>query len=290
MYRSILLLLGAASFASAAVPVHYSTRASYTWTENYSRSSGVSDFRDVGIFAGGVTATQSRQVAANVTLRTAFDGDVSVAQQYSDLHEITGAARISLERKFGLGRTAPVLAGEIAALGRLANLAGAQGVGLRGRVNYFQRFNDTFSLAALGELQQRWSKNEVFDLSHARLQVVLNADPTDWLRFSVGASRQDGLFVAGASGARFAAALAGALGPVVQDYFLTLPTQDTAIYEPNWVLYRVRGEVDAWWFELAPALGQNTTLALRFERVRAENVATVKYRQNAFSISLLHAF
>ena len=54
--------------------------------------------------------------------------------------------------------------------------------------------------------------------------------------------------------------------------------------------YRVTGRVSFWWLELSPAIGRDTSLPVRYESRFSVNKVGVKYRQDIWSIQLLHRF
>jgi len=289
LFLTAALVALAASPASAA-PWAFSFQSDLIHTENHGRASGAADFRDVTQLRLGLGAGQGRSIAANVMLRTRVDGELVLTRRFDLLNEFTLAPQVALERKLGLGPTAPVAAVDVTVTGRLARLREHEGVALRGRAHLSKRWNDWVATAVTGEAQEQWARDRTADLAHQRVQAVLTLDPIDRLRISAGASRRWGQYVANASAGRFSAALAGALGPTVADYYASIPTFTSDAYGNGWIHYRVRGGVDTWWLDLSPALSDRTALAFRYEETRADNVAGVKYRQRSFSVGVLHAF
>ena len=93
-----------------------------------------------------------------------------------------------------------------------------------------------------------------------------------------------------ASGAVWSRALAGGLGANVAALYNTLFRSTTDSYGPGWVTYRVPGRVSFWWLELSPALGRDTSLPIRYESRFSVNQAGVKYRQDFWSLQVLHRF
>jgi hypothetical protein len=64
----------------------------------------------------------------------------------------------------------------------------------------------------------------------------------------------------------------------------------THLFGPAWVTYRVTGRVSFWWLELSPVLGPNTSLPIRYDSLFSVNKIGIKYRQDQWSVSLLHRF
>jgi len=183
-----------------------------------------------------------------------------------------------------------MLTAEARTFGRLARLDESTGLGAQAATTLSKRFHALVSVAVRGELEQRWSRGDVNDTHHHAVSALLTLDPHPRVRLVAGAGHMRGLIVAGASGARFAGALAGALGPVIEAYYNSIPISSNHVFENNWTSYRVKAEVDFWYFELSPALTDRTALALRYERNRAVNRVAVPYDRDILTLSWLHAF
>ena len=281
------LRLSAADISSPDISV----RAGYRWTENVSRSSGRRDFRDASEYELGVAAGYNRQLTPRIYAHVEFGLTGTVSPDYELLDHTDFGPRLTLKRKFGLGPYAPVLSAQTDLSGRLARLDEQQGFGARETVTLSKRFSPWLSAAVSGEWQGFMAERSAFSVSHFTADARVTVDPHPLVRFSAGASRLDGSFTASASRNRFVnGALAGALGPDVASYFATIPWARTDIFEAPWISYRVRGYVDAWWFEYSPSFTERTGLTLRYERNHAVSVVHTEYRQDILTLSVNHVF
>jgi hypothetical protein len=214
-----------------------------------------------------------------------------MSPEYELLDRTDFGPRLILKRKFGLGPYAPVLSAQTDLTGRLARLGAQQGVGAREILTLSKRFNPWLSASVSGEGQAFLADRSAFSVSHFAADARVTVDPHPLLRFSAGASRLEGSFTASASRNRFInGALAGALGPDVASYFATIPRADTDIFDAPWISYRVKGYVDAWWFEYSPSLTERIGLTLRYERNHAVSVVHTEYRQDTLALSVNYAF
>lgn len=287
-FASVLAPL--ASHAETLPPLDYAVRGTYLWTENLGRASGRADFRDTSTYRADATAGLSKELAAGLGGRVQLEASHSATPDFELLDETTFGPRASLRKKFGLGAEAPVLVFETAALGRFARIDENDGVTLQGALTLAKRFSPVLSAQLRGEWQEHVAEADTFDVHHYLGEARLILDPTDRVRISVGGGYLTGLFTAGASGARFAGALGGGLGPEIADYYAAIPKTTTNAFQPGWVAYRVEGDIAFYWFEINPALSDSLSLSLRFERAHAVNIVDVDYRQDTFSAGLIYRF
>lgn len=276
--------------ARAALPLDYTVRGTYLWTENLGRASGPVDFRDTSSYEANLAVGTSRQLAPGLTGRLQLEAGYLATPEYNLLDEATVGPRVSLRKKFGLGSEAPVLAVEAATLGRFARIDENDGVTLQGAVTLSKRFNPVFSAQLRGEWQEHVADGATFDVHHYGGEGRLVLDPTDRVRASIGGGYQTGTFTAGASAARFAGALGGALGPEVADYYAAIRKTVTDAFQPGWTSYRVEGDIGYFWMELSPALTDSLSLSIRFERSHATNIVNIEYRQDTFSVGAIYRF
>lgn len=286
----LILAVSTAAFASSPPPLDYTVGGGYSWTENLGRASGQSDFRDTSSFEADVTIGTSKQLSPSLTGRLQFESNALTVPDYELNDEATAGLRGILRRKFGLGPEAPVLAVEAAALGRLARIDERDALILQGAATLSKRFNSVVSAQIRGEWQEHVADTATFDVHHYGIEGRLAIDPTDRVRVSVGGGYRDGTFTAGASGARFAGALAGALGPDIANYYAGVPQTVTNAFGPGWVAYRVEGDMDYFFLEFSPALTDRIALTVRYERNHAVNIVDVGYRQDIFSVAAIYAF
>jgi hypothetical protein len=225
--RSLPLRLAAFAFALVPLtsaseklpPLDYIVRGTYLWTENLGRASGQADFRDTSTYRADFALGTGKELAAGLGGRVQLEAGHSTTPDFERLDETTFGPRASLRKKFGLGAEAPVLAFETAALGRFARIDENDGVTLQGALVLSKRFNPVLSAQLRGEWQEHVAEADTFDVHHYLGEARLVLDPTDRVRISVGGGYLTGLFTAGASGARFAGALGGGLGPEVASYY-----------------------------------------------------------------------
>lgn len=276
--------------ATAAPKIDYTAGATYLWTENLGRASGQTDFRDTSSIQADLAIGTGRQLASGLSGELRIEASALSVPDYHRADEATFGPRAILRKKFGLGPDAPVLAFETAALGKLARVSENNGVTLQGALTLSKRFGPLFSAQVRGEWQEHVADSRTFDVHHRGIEGRLNFDPTDRLRFTFGGGYLDGTFTAGASAARFAGALGGALGPDVATYYAVTPQTITDVFGPGWVAYRVKGDVDYFYFEFSPALTDRLALNIRYERNHAVNIVNVGYRQDIFSVGALYRF
>ena len=283
--------MGAVSPLRAAfAPPALSVNSSYRWTENISRASGAADFRDAAEYELGGQARFVRQLTPRLLARLDLEVAGWTSPEYDLLDRLEFGPRLVLTRKMGLGPEAWVLAVETGLTGRTGRLNDADSLGAKAGLTLSKRFGPWFSTAVSGSWAGQEATDAAFDVAHYAAEARVNFDPHPRARFSFGVGRRDGTFTVGASGARFARALAGALGPAVAGYFATIPTAHTELFAPGWVSYRVEAEMEEWWCEFSPALTDRASVALRYGRAHFINRVDVEYRQDTVSLSFLYAF
>lgn len=290
MRNPALFLLMILSVVSASA-VEVTSRAAYTWTENLGRASGATDFRDAATYSADVSLGSVRQLESGLLLRPQLTASYSLTPEYELLDSGEFGPRLAAQKKFGLGPTAPVLSADAALLGRFGRLDEADAFIAKGGVTFSKRLTDVVAINLRGEARQDWSRGDVYDVNTQDVIASLVLDPHPRLRFTVGVGRRWGLFVVGASAARFGGAITGALGPEVEDYYKNrTPFSTTDVFAPGWISYRVRGESDYCFFDLSPALTDRTSLSVRYERVKAVNIVDIEYLQDIFRVAVVHVF
>jgi hypothetical protein len=113
---------------------------------------------------------------------------------------------------------------------------------------------------------------------------------TDRWQLSGGAARLEGEITANAANAVYMAALSGNFGPAIQSYYRSIPWHVTGTFGPGWIAYRVEAKADLWWLGVTPALGEHTSLPLRYEHVEVVNRVGVAYVSEFWSLGLVHRF
>ncbi len=282
-----------ASLLLPTLPVHavsYRMETVTTWAENITRASSASDWKDAHRhevkLAGGVL----RQWTAGLVTTAELGAGFERVPKYTALDAVTAGASAQARQKFGFGPSAPVLSFDAGLRHRAARLDGDDGWTATAGLRFAKRLTSAWRVAAIGDWQQHTARSSIFDTRHHRLWATIAWDATPWLQLSHGNGRLWGDFTANASPGVWSRALSSALGRAVADYYNTVSWAPTDAFGPGWVTYRVTGHVSFWWLELSPALGRNTSLPFRYESLFSVNKIGVKYRQDLWSVQLLHRF
>jgi hypothetical protein len=262
-------------------------RTTAGWAENLSRSVIPTDQKASALYEVTAATGWSRQLSGSVQATAGLEAAALVVDRHSLNNRGTFGPRVSARHKFGLGPLAPVLEAEIGVTQRFARAPGDRGTTTEGGLTLAKRLNPAWRVSATTDWSDHAARSPAFDVHHRRLHGAVTWDITDRWQAAAGGGRLDGVFAANASWPVWGAALGGALGPVVQEYYNSIPWRITNLYGPGWVTYPVSGHADFWWLELAPALGPRSTLALRYERADAVNRVGIKYRQERWTLGLL---
>ena len=286
----VLAALPPAATRAEPLPISLRMAASTTWAENISRTSNTPEARDSLRHDAQLTASLLQLFATGFSLIAELEAGEQSVPRYVRNTTFTAGARVTLRKKFGLGAFVPVLAAEGALTRRDARIPGETAWLATGALTLSQRFTEAWRAAVTGDSEQAWAVHAPFDTRHQRLHASVTWDATDTWQLTAGGGRLWGDFTAQASGRTWARALSGQLTPAIASYYNTVPYETTDSYGPGWVSYRVHGHSDFWWLGLAPALGPNTSLPLRYESSRTVNRAGVVYRQELWTLGLLHRF
>lgn len=289
---ALAALLGAAAAHAEPLrlPVTARIEASATWAENINRASSPSDWRDTLRHDTRVTASLLTPLATGVSLITEADAGYEGVPRYTRNNAFSAGARAQLRWKFGLGPFAPVFTTDLALARREARIAGDTGWLATGALRLSKRFTDSWRAALTGDWSQHYAANPTFDVRHHRLLGAVTYDLNDRWQLTYGRGSLFGDFTANASANIWWRAINGLITPAIGDYYKTVSFETTDAYGRGWVTYRVTGRSDFWWLELSPALGRNTSLPLRYESSFTVNRVGVKYRQDLWTLSLLHRF
>ncbi|HEY0966563.1 MAG TPA: hypothetical protein VGD88_04160 [Opitutaceae bacterium] len=265
-------------------------KASTTWAENIGRSSSPVDWRDTLVGEASVSAGLGRQLASGLTAGVSAEAATFASPRFDRLGYATLGASAQLQYKFGLGALAPVVQADAGLTAREARINGDDGYTASASIGLSKRFTETWRARVAGDWQQHYAANEPFDTHSQRLIGELAWDFHPSWRLTYGYGRQWADFTATASERIWNRATSGGLGAAIANYYNTTPTYVTDAYGPGWTTYRVEGEVELWWLELSPALSERTSLSFRYDSVFAKNIVNVKYRQDLWTLSVLHAF
>jgi len=291
-------LLAAATLACAvpalAEPLRFplSTRmeASVTWAENIARSSSPANWIDSMRHEGRFVASNLTPIATGLSAITEADVGYESIPRYQINTAYHAGLRTGLRWKFGLGAFAPVLSTEVGIARREARIASDTGWLASGAVHFSKRFSDSWRASLTGDWSQHYAAGPAFDVRHHRVLGTLTYDLNDIWQLTYGRGSLFGDFTANASAAIWARAQAGLITAAIAQYYNMVSDEVTDSYGPGWVTYRVTGRSDFWWLELAPAIGRNTSLPLRYESTYTVNRAGVAYRQDLWTLGILHRF
>lgn len=264
--------------------------ASTTWAENISRSSAPSDWRDASTLQLLASWTALREWQTGLITTGEIGVGTSRTPRFTHLDATTAGASGQVRKKFGLGAYATVVAIDAGLQAREARLAGDDGWTANAALTLSRRLTPAWRVAATTDWQQHYADRAIFDTRHHRAFGTITWDITDRWSLSHGNGRLWGEFTANASWMVWERAMRGDLGRNISGYYRTVPWGVTNAIEPGWVTYRVDGRVNFWWLELSPALGRNTALPLRYESRFSVNQVGVKYRQDLWSLQLLHRY
>lgn len=288
-----LSLLGGATCLHAEqlrLPVTARMESSTTWAENISRSSVPANWRDSTRADISVAVSLLTPLITGVSLITEAEARTEFVPRYARNNAFSGGTHLELRCKFGLGAFAPILSAQVRLAHREAHIAGDTGTLATGALRLAKRFTDAWRASLTGDWSQLYAAHAPFDVRAHRVLGSLAYDLNDTWQLTYGRGSLFGDFTAHASAAVWARSLAGQLGPEVAKYYNFVSYETTDSYGPGWVTYRVTGRSDFWWLELAPAVGRNTSLPLRYESTYSVNRAGVTYRQDLWTLGLLHRF
>jgi hypothetical protein len=286
------LTLCALAVALGVAPCGASLRvgASTTWAENITRASAPGDWRDAAQHEVNGGFGHFRQLTAGLITSGEVVASYEHVPRYTDLDLFTAGVSGQARQKFGLGAFAPVVSIDVDLRGRAARRDGDDGWTASAALRVAKRLTESFRASVVGDWQQHYARSSIFDTRHHRLFGTLAWDITDRLQLSHGNGRLWGDFTANASSGVWSRALSGALGSAISNHYNTLSWGVTDTFGPGWVTYRVQGRVSFWWLELSPAIGRDTSLPLRYESRFSVNKVGVKYRQDLWTLQLLHRF
>lgn len=265
--------------------------ASAAWVDNVSRTSHLPTQKSSRVDDLAATLGTSRQLAHDWLLFA--DGGISLqhVESFAALDRVGATGTLTLRRKFGLGPFAPRLEFTGALAAQAYRESGRSGWQPDLALRYAQRLTAAWQAAAGGGWNRFLARREPFDVATRRVFVESSYDLAGRWQVAFGASRQWGEFTANAAGTIWAQAIGGGLGPVIFNHYNTLAWAVTDSYGPGWVAYRIRdSRADTWWAEIAPALTDRTTLALRYGAARVTNAVGIKYDTTAWTVSLAHRF
>ena len=270
--------------------LHLTASATTQWTENISRTSFEPTRKDAANYDLSLNASQPRQLAPDWLLTYGAGADFIGVPKFHLADNFNIGPQIGLQRKFGLGPLAPVLQFDTAYTYKAARLAWDRGGTLEANLRFAQRFGSDFKVAVSGQWLKHYADNAIFDIQQRTVSVDATWDISEHWRLSGSVGRLQGSIVANAAPSVYFNALAGALGPVVANYYDAIPWDETDIYGAGWISYRVEAHADLWSVSLAYAVSDRTTLALSDNSVFVVNHVGIRYPTDSVGLSLIHRF
>jgi len=264
--------------------------ASTSWAENINRAASPADWTDTLRHDARVTASLLTPLKTGVSLITEADAGYEFVPRYTRNTASTAGARAELRWKFGLGAYTPVVSTTVGLTRREARISSDNGWIATGALRVSQRFTDSWRASLTGDWSEQYASGSVYDLRHHRLFGTLTYDLNDRWQLTYGRGSLWGDITANASARVWSRALAGLISPAIGAYYPTLSYETTDSFGPGYVTYRFKARTNFWWLELSPALGPNTSLPLRYESTFTVNLVGVRYRQDIWTLGLLHRF
>jgi hypothetical protein len=288
--RRSFLLLAASLLGPCAFAVNGRIETSARWAENINRASSPVDWRDAWQLETRGALGLFREWQTGLIVSGEVDALAEHTPKFRALDAASVGAGATVRQKFGLGAFAPSVAVDFGLRARDTRLDLDSGLVATAAVRLTKRLLPALRAGVHADWEQHYARSAVYDTKHHRFFVTLAWDITPWLQLSHGNGRLWGSFTANASSLVWPRALAGALGTPISDYYNSIHWTRSDAFGPGWVTYLVDGRVSFYWLELSPALGRNTSVPLRFENRVSVNQVGVKYRQDIWSLSLLHRF
>lgn len=276
--------------APAAFALDGRMETTATWTENIHRASSPTDWRDALRYEVRGAVSAFREWHSGFITTGELGAGLEHVPDFKSLDAATAGFSGTARQKFGLGAFAPSVALDAGLHARDTRLGFDDGWIATAGLRIGKRITRAWRAALHGDWQQHYARSAIFDTKQHRFFAVLTWDITERLQLSHGNGRLWGSFTANASSAIWPRAIGGALGPQIANYYNSVYWGVTDAAGPGWITYLVDGRVSFYWLELSPALGRNTALPLRFENRVSVNKVGVKYRQDVWSLSLLHRF
>lgn len=264
--------------------------AATTWAENINRASSPIDWRDAWRHEARGALSLTHEWFTGFIANGELNARAEHVPDFTKLDAVHAGPAATLRQKFGLGAYAPALAVDLGFHRRDTRLDFDDAWVATAGARLTKRLTPSWRAGVHADWEQHYARSAIFDTKHHRFFATVTWDILPWLQLSHGNGRLWGSFTANASSTIWSRALSGALGPHISSYYNTVPWAALDLYGPGWVTYIVDGRVSFYWLELSPAVGRNTSLPLRFENRVSVNQVGVKYRQDLWTLSLLHRF
>lgn len=286
----LLALVLASPHAAAAADWPVTVSGRFAQVDNLSRTSDAATIKDAQTWELTAGTAWRRQLAPAWQAVAELSATRDRVPDFPALDAWHLAGRGELRRKFGLGPYAPVLGLHAAVTQSDFDESGRSGTQLEAGLSVTRRLSPAWQGTLGADRSQTYARRNPYDVRRQRVFAEATWDVTDRWRLTLGGARLDGEITAHAAGRVYASALAGGFGPAIQAYYNAIPFLTTNSFGPGWVAYRVDARADSLWLGLAPALGDRTSLPLRYERVDVRNRVGVRYVSEIWSLGLVHRF
>ncbi len=270
----------------------FSVTASATATsvDNISRTSYAPTRKDATTYELGLSASRHDQLAANWLLDSGAGVDWLSVPKYDLTDNLKGGPRLALQHKFGLGPRATVLQFDTGLTYKAARFAADRGWTTETGVRLAKRLDPALKVAASGQWLEHNAASATFDLQQRTLSLEAVWDITAKWRLSGAASRLSGRIVANAAWPVWGQALSGSLGPLVANYYNSIPWEVTNLYGPGWVSYNVEATANLWSLALAYAVTERSTVELRLNSAYVINHIDIRYPTESWGLGFVHRF
>ena len=253
-----------------------------TWEGNLTRCPDPVAAKDAWLYGAAGTAGWRTQFSRDVALEFAATASVESCPKFDGLDRVSAGVQGSVRRKFGLGPFAPVLTADLTGTGSSYRESPRNATRLAAGLSLSQRWTGDWQTVVSAEILQNYGRLAAYDYHNHSLALETHYDLTGRWRLSAGACRQWGEHVVyawlGGSGASFPYAYATWKGTV------KVPT-----YGPNGHAYTMDAHADSIWFAVAPALGGDRALPLRFEQTAVVGLGE-SFRVQLISLSFVQRF
>ncbi|HEY4300355.1 MAG TPA: hypothetical protein VGM73_05750 [Candidatus Didemnitutus sp.] len=290
-WRSGFVALATIALAVAALPAQeWRLDTTYTWETNLSRTSNAPDWENGALYDATLTGAWHRQLAPDWLATGQIEAGAEQVRPFPGLDNESVAAEFDLRRKFGLGPFAPTLT----FMGRVGYLDFHEDdrshENLQTGLTLAKRLTETWRLSASGTWNEDRASVDPFSIRNQRLTIETDWEVIEGWQLTGGASRLWGQLTANANEDVFAQAQTGSLGPAAAAYYRSVAFEHSTAFDTDWVAYRIDCRADLWWAGITIALGEHTSLPLRYESANVTNRAQVSYRSELWSLSVVHRF
>lgn len=267
-----------------------SAATSATWAENISRTSNAATRKNAMTYDFSVSASRHQQLAPSWLLHLGADAEYLTVPEFDRTGSGKLGAHAGLQEKFGRGPFAPVLQFDAGYTYKAARFAADRGWTSDASLRLAKRLAPNFKLTASGQWLKHDAAGPIFDVEQRSWSVDAAWDISERWRLTGSAGRLNGTVVANAAWSVWWQALGGVLGPVVSNYYNSIPWGVTNLYGSGWVSYNVKADVDQWSLALACEATDRLTLELRTSSAFVVNKIGVRYPTESWGLGLNYRF